>query len=209
MLVSLSKSVTFHYIGFMCAMGSTVIFVVQTIFSKKLFQNARIAASVKSPTENDRDFGVVHLDKLNLLFYSAFLAFLFMLPMWIYSEGLSLIRDPSLLPSTHVQLLFLLNGIGCFSQNLFAFTVLSIVSPVTYSIASLIKRIFIISASIIWFRDSVTVQMGFGIALTFFGLYLYERARLDVQRCEERLSDEDVELPTVNLGNFRKGKGIN
>jgi solute carrier family 35 protein E1 len=68
---------------------STIIFVSQNIFSKKLFQNARIAASISSPIDSneDRNFGTAHLDKLNLLFYSAFLAFIFMLPLWIYSEG--------------------------------------------------------------------------------------------------------------------------
>jgi hypothetical protein len=104
--------------------------------------------------------------------------------------------------------MFLLNGIGYFSQSLFAFSVLSIVSPVTFSIASLVKRIFIITASILWFGDSVTGLQGFGITLTFSGLYLYERTRLDVQRSEARLSTDEVSLPVVRLGNFRRKEDV-
>lgn len=133
-----------------------------------------------------------------------------MIPLWLYSDGYLQLQDTSKLPPLNVLFMFLLNGIGCFVQNLLAFSVLSIVSPVTYSIASLVKRIFIISASILWFGDSVTYLQGFGIGLTFTGLWLYERARHDVQMSEARLSGgEDVVLPTVCARSGAKRKSIN
>jgi solute carrier family 35 protein E1 len=49
------------------------------------------------------------------------------------------------------------------------------VSPVTYSVASLIKRVFVVVIAIIWFQNPTTNVQGLGIALTFFGLYLYDR----------------------------------
>lgn len=223
MLVSLSKSVTFHSIGFSCALMSTLIFVLQNIFSKKLFQNARAvsdtASTTTSPTRLEPDHRhrknkqTINLDKLNLLFYSSFLAFVLMLPIWVYCEGHDLLLYPSQLPTYPVSLLFLANGIGYFCQNLFAFSVLSLVSPVTYSIASLVKRIFIISASMLWFGDSVTLVQGLGIALTFTGVYLYDCAKLDVVRSEARLEAEDVALPVhrpekvVKEGMMSRSKG--
>lgn len=68
---------------------------------------------------------------------------------------------------------------------MFAFTILSIVSPVTYSIASLVKRIFVILASIIWFGDGVSRVQAFGITLTFVGLWMYDLAKENVSRSEE------------------------
>ncbi|KAL3900203.1 MAG: hypothetical protein SGCHY_001506 [Lobulomycetales sp.] len=219
MLVSISKSVVFHPIGFGCAMMSTLIFVLQNIFSKKLFQNARRAAMSSthsgstsslalmpassgssgagdsSLANNQTSGGNSYLDKLNLLFYSSIVAFFLMFPIWLYSEGISLLSDPTALPSSQIQAMFVINGVGYFIQALLAFTVLSLVSPVTYSIASLVKRIFIISASMIWFGDAVTLLQGFGIALTFSGLYIYDRARWDVARSEARLiGDEEVSI---------------
>jgi solute carrier family 35 protein E1 len=49
------------------------------------------------------------------------------------------------------------------------------VSPVTYSVASLIKRIVVISVAIVWFGQQVTRIQGWGVLLTFAGLYLYDR----------------------------------
>ncbi|KAJ3081102.1 suppressor of loss of ypt1, partial [Quaeritorhiza haematococci] len=171
MLVCSSK-MAFHTVGFICALGSTLIFVLQNIFSKKLFISmahashgpssnglangksnaASLNGSVTTKTFTPSNGG--KLDKLNLLFYSSFLSVIFMLPIWLYYDGVTLLLDRSKLPPSHVTFLFLLNGISHFAQNLLAFTILSMVSPVTYSIASLVKRIFVITASIVYFGDS-------------------------------------------------------
>jgi len=55
---------------------------------------------------------------------------------------------------------------------------LSMVSPVTYSVASLIKRVFVIIIAIIWFRNPTTNIQAAGIALTSLGLYLYDRSNM-------------------------------
>jgi solute carrier family 35, member E1 len=59
-----------------------------------------------------------------------------------------------------------------------AFTILSVVSPVTYSVANTLKRVFVIVLSIIWFGNSVTFANGLGIVLALSGIYLYNRAGL-------------------------------
>src|SRR5262249_892137 len=38
-----------------------------------------------------------------------------------------------------------------------------------------IKRVFVIVVALLWFRSPTTMIQGVGIALTFFGLYLYDR----------------------------------
>jgi hypothetical protein len=83
--------------------------------------------------------------------------------------------------------LFFLNGLTQFTQAILAFSVLAMVSPITYSIASLCKRIFVITASIIYFRDSVSFVQGSGIITTFVGLYLYNKAEQDVNQGEEKI----------------------
>ena len=66
-----------------------------------------------------------------------------------------------------------------------AFVLLSMLSPVSYSVASLIKRVWVIVVAIIWFRNPTTPIQAFGVALTFFGLYLYDRNSMD-DRAERR-----------------------
>ena len=125
------------------------------------------------------------LDKLNLLFYPSSIAFISMFPFWLFSDGQTLFTLQASLPSTRLVILFLLNGLSHFAQNVLAFTLLAKVSPITYSIASLFKRIFVISASIVYFKDQVNIYQGLGISLTFVGLWLYNTARKDVATKEE------------------------
>lgn len=150
-----SHELTFSFVGFFCSLISTLIFVNQNIFSKKMI-------SLKK------------LDKLNMLFYSSLISYILMTPIWYFSEGHS-ISDS--IPSFQTILLFFLNGVSHFLQNVFAFSILSQVSPVTYSIASLIKRIVVIVVSIVWFGQSVSILQGFGIFLTVIGLLMYQNAK--------------------------------
>jgi solute carrier family 35 protein E1 len=189
--------------GLLCALGSTVIFVSQNIFSKKLlpkesFSSASPAASSSSPTSPHGN-----LDKLNLLFYSSGMAFLLMIPIWLYTDV------PALMAGTvettdsfaNLSFLFFLNGTVHFAQNLIAFTILARTSPVTYSIASLIKRIAVICLAIVWWGQTVYPIQAFGMALTFFGLFMYNSAKGDVAKGERKRKQverkHDLLLPTT------------
>jgi len=161
--------------GIIYAFLAALVFVTQNIFSKRLF-NAEESGLQKQKS-----------DKLNLLCYSSGLAFLLTSPIWFWSEGIGLIGDlfhdgvvdlkahPGALDHGRLILEFVFNGTFHFGQNIIAFVLLSMVSPVTYSVASLFKRVFIVVVSIVWSGKPTTKIQGLGIALTFFGLYLYDR----------------------------------
>lgn len=167
-------------LGVFQALIATVIFVTQNIFSKKLFNEAAKAESQGLRSSKK-------LDKLNLLCYSSGMAFALTLPIWFWSEGITLLGDflhdgavdlsgrPNAMDHGRLTLEFVFNGVFHFGQNILAFVLLSMVSPVTYSVASLIKRVFVIVMAIIWFRNPTTKLQAVGIALTFLGLYLYDR----------------------------------
>ncbi len=114
------------------------------------------------------------MDKMNLLFYSYSVSFIFMFPLWLVYDAHAVSQN---LPSIHILGLLALNGISHFLQNVVAFSILAMVSPVTYSIASLIKRIFVILGGILILGDRISPIQSFGISLTFVGLYFYDQAR--------------------------------
>lgn len=155
-----------NYFGLVCAFGSTLVFVSSNIFFKKIVPSTTGA----SAGHKDASAGTnQRLDKINLLFYSSSLAFLFMVPLWLYSDLGPIVRDmrirasqvPHPPPRTaHLLYYFFLNGTSHFLQNVLAFNILSSTSPVTYSIASLVKRIFVIVMAIVWFRQKVHVIQG-------------------------------------------------
>jgi solute carrier family 35 protein E1 len=167
--------------GIFCAFLAAIIFVTQNIFSKRLFNEAAKAEADGHYVQSRK------LDKLNLLCYSSGLAFVLTSPIWFWSEGLTLLSDffhdgsldltdkPESFDHGRLAIEFIFNGTFHFGQNIIAFVLLSMVSPVTYSVASLIKRVFVVVISIIWFQYSTTPIQAVGIGLTFFGLYLYDR----------------------------------
>lgn len=168
-------------LGIIEALLATMIFVTQNIFSKKLFNEAAKAEAEGGLMQMKK------LDKLNLLCYSSGMAFIMTMPIWFWTEGITLLGDflhdgsidlsanPNSMDHGRLTMEFIFNGIFHFAQNILAFILLSMVSPVTYSVASLIKRVFVIVIAILWFRSPTTPIQAVGIALTFLGLYLYDR----------------------------------
>ena len=192
-ILACSADFNANFIGLLSAFASAILFVVQNIVSKQIFNDA--AAAEKDGLPPSR---FTKPDKLNLLCYSSGLAFLFTLPLWLWSEGFTLLGDflrdasielsdrPDAFDHGRLLLEFLFNGTFHFGQNIVAFVLLSIVSPVTYSVASLIKRVFVIVFAVVWFCKPITKIQAFGLALTFVGLYLYDRtsdaAKVDKRR---------------------------
>ncbi|WVN87762.1 uncharacterized protein L203_102957 [Cryptococcus depauperatus CBS 7841] len=167
--------------GLVCAMGSTLVFVSQNIFFKKIMPT--IGACETAST--------LKLDKINLLYFSSTMAFILMFPLWVYSDAWRLL-DLWLQPSKKsdgpaILIYFFLNGTVHFAQSIIAFALLASTSPVTYSIASLVKRIAVICLAIFWFKQPVHSVQAFGIALTAAGLWMYNNAKRDVEQGENKM----------------------
>ncbi|KAF2129029.1 TPT-domain-containing protein [Dothidotthia symphoricarpi CBS 119687] len=203
-----------NFIGLFSAFASAILFVVQNIVSKQIFNDAATAERDGIPLNR-----FTKPDKLNLLCYSSGLAFLFTIPLWLWSEGFTLLGDflhdasielsdhPGAFDHGRLFLEFLFNGTFHFGQNIVAFLLLSMVSPVTYSVASLIKRVFVIVFAIIWFKKPMTSVQAFGFVLTFAGLYLYDRtsdaAKADKRAKALQSKSQGTLLPLVTDVNAR------
>lgn len=176
MLACSSDMSASNVFGLICAFGSTLIFVSQNIFFKKVM-----------PTNAEASHG--KLDKINLLFFSSSLAFVLMIPVWLYSDFWRLwsYNNSSSKSDLTIVIYFFANGTVHFAQNLLAFAILSSTSPVTYSIASLVKRIAVICLAIIWFKQSVHALQGVGIGLTAVGLWMYNNSKRDVEKGEKKM----------------------
>lgn len=180
-MLACSTDFSTNFFGIAASFVAAIVFVTQNIYSKKLFTQSDRATVDGGFQQNKK------LDKLNLLCYCSLGAFMFSAPFWLYTEGWSIIQD--YWSDGDVQLLlkqgsldhgplvleFVFNGIFHFAQNIMAFILLSMMSPVSYSVASLIKRVWVIVIAVIWFRSSTTSIQLVGIGLTCFGLYLYDR----------------------------------
>ncbi|KAI5283639.1 suppressor of loss of ypt1 [Ascosphaera aggregata] len=180
-MLACSTGFSTNLYGIFCAFVAAVTFVTQNIFSKRLFNEAaRVEAEGPNATSKK-------LDKLNLLCYCSAIGFVLTAPIWFYFEGYGLLTDflsdgsialsgkKGSFDHGELALEYFFNGATHFAQNILAFILLSTISPVSYSVASLIKRVFVIVVSIVWFGNPTTTAQALGIALTFLGLYLYDR----------------------------------
>jgi solute carrier family 35 protein E1 len=213
MLASSADISLSNALGLFCAFGSTIVFVTQNIFFKKIMpskgegESAAVARAASlhsndpSGISTSKALSRPKLDKINLLFFSSGMAFLFMVPLWIYSDFpaiWTLWFNPEMAVNTakplkpgqvapSVPYYFFLNGTVHFAQNLLAFAILSSTSPVTYSIASLVKRIAVICLAIVWFNQAVHPVQALGIGLTGIGLFMYNKAKRDVDKGENKV----------------------
>jgi solute carrier family 35 protein E1 len=165
--------------------------VTQNIVSKKIFNEAAQAEAEGAPLARRKP------DKLNLLCYSSACAFCITFPIWLWSEGFGIAADfahdfsidlrerPGSLDHGALAAEYVFNGTFHFGQSLVAFVLLGLVSPVTYSVAALLKRVVVIMFAIVWFGNPMTTIQGAGFALTFLGLYLYDRTS-DAAKAERR-----------------------
>src|ERR1700733_11535 len=184
-MLACSTNFSTNFWGISCAFVAAIVFVTQNIFSKKLFNEVSRAEA------EGQSFRGQKLDKLNLLCYCSGGAFILTAPVWLLTEGFYLFGDvwkdgvidistqKGALDHGGLALEFVFNGIFHFGQNILAFVLLSMLSPVSYSVASLIKRVWVIIVAIIWFRSSTPPVQAFGVALTFVGLYLYDRTSME------------------------------
>lgn len=211
-ILACSASFRGNLVGLTYAFGSAILFVTQNIVSKKIFNEAAKAEADGTPVARRKP------DKLNLLCYSSAMAFLITCPIWLWSEGFSIAADyfqdgsidlrqrPGSLDHGRLAVEFIFNGTFHFGQSLVAFVLLGIVSPVTYSVASLIKRVVVIIFAILWFGNPMTRIQGFGFALTFAGLYLYDRmsdATKADRKAREQAENSEPLLP-LNTGDAKK-----
>lgn len=117
---------------------------------------------------------VQKLDKLSVLFYCSLVGFILTLPFYLLSE----LQNPQVSIfklNTRILSYIGMYGLSHFIQSLTAFQILGMVSPVNYSIANILKRIIIISCSIIIEGITLNMQQWIGLSLTFFGLYCYDK----------------------------------
>lgn len=215
--------------GVFLSVGSTIVFVAQNLWTKKLLGHAlsggapqrKEAATANQPKQE------IKLDKLNILLWSSGVSFLLMLPLVLWSDlpkmavarelasqvvvatadtargpigsldrlgqqlhsngqvngtgtldlhSLDVVSRSNGTTGKIIRLLFS-NGLVHFSQSLLAFSVLGLTSPVTYSIASLFKRVFVICFAILWFGQTVSRVQWIGIGLTFTGLWMYNDSK--------------------------------
>lgn len=152
--VATVTEISFDMIGLLSALCATGGFAIITIFSK---------AALK-------DTGMHHLRLLHKLGSMAALMFL---PIWLLVDAPKI---PGELNSD-IMLLLAVDGVLHWLQNILAFTLLKLVTPLTYAVANVTKRIAVISVSLLLLKNPVTLTNLGGMLMAILGVFCYNRAK--------------------------------
>merc|ERR1719192_2778725 len=152
--VATVSEVSFELMGLFSALLATAGFAVITIYSKKAL----------------KDTGMHHLRLLHKLGMMAAIMFF---PVWLLVDAPKI---PSELNSEILTLL-VVDGALHWCQNILAFTLLKLVTPLTYAVANVTKRIAVISVSLLLLKNPVTATNLGGMMMAILGVFCYNRAK--------------------------------
>jgi len=157
---------SFNIIGFVAAVTCNTVDCIQNVFSKKLL------AHQYTPVE--------------LQFYTSGAALVVQILLWMvqYMYGLGSHAAPGVASSTDdahptlkwsftLFLCFAWDGIAYHLQSVSVYTLMSLVSPVTVSVANTFKRALLILVSVFVFKNQVSTGAGIGTFITFVGVLWY------------------------------------
>ena len=184
------KERAFSWLAFWTAMGSNLAFALRAVVSK-----SALDASGGELGSN--------LTSVNLFGIVTCYAFIQSIPLFLLGEGTSFIDlwENALSSSTSVELLrgLVVSGLFHYLNNEVMYLALSNVHPVTLAVGNTMKRVFIVVASVLVFRNPISVQAAIGSAIGIGGVLLYSLTKQHYEEIEkQKLAEEASAKPAGN-----------
>lgn len=158
------KELNFSWLAFGAALSSNLFFALRAVVSKSALQSGSAAGTNLSAPNM---FGLVTMA-----------AFFISIPVALIQEGSSFMSlwagalDQVESKAQLIRAIFV-SGLFHYLNNEVMYMALGSVHPVTLAVGNTMKRVFILVASVLVFRNPVSVQAGIGSAVGISGVLLY------------------------------------
>jgi len=174
--ISTITELSFEVYGMLSAIAATFIFSVINVYTKTALRE-------------------MHIGPLQLLMRVARVALITCLPIWIFVDTPMISQDVNLQESGGYIEFFgtmTLSGSINFVQNVLAFSILNLLSSLSYSVTNATKRILVIVVSVITLKNPVTAVNFMGMMTAVSGVFCYNRAKIHQNAKNAKV------LPTTN-----------
>eukprot|EP00980_Cylindrotheca_fusiformis_P017181 scaffold5289_cov107-Cylindrotheca_fusiformis.AAC.8 len=184
-----SQEVNFSWLAFGAAMCSNLFFALRAVMSK-------LALSTTTTLAEEDDSNLTPPNMFGLVTWAAFFI---SIPIALIGEGKEFVGLWSTaMNSVEDKTAFLgslvLSGLSHYLNNEVMYLALGKVHPVTLAVGNTMKRVFILVASVMVFRNPITVQAGVGSTVGIAGVLLYS---LTKQRYEKMESTATTTITTT------------
>lgn len=191
-IIATVTEISFNLTGLISALLSTFGFSLQNIYSKKSL----------------KDISIHHFALLQIL---AKISWCMFVPFWFFYDGIELFYNTkyhSYHPAMKIFIYLSVDGLLNFLHNVVAFTMISLVSPLSYSIANSTKRIVVICISLLVLRNPVTTANAIGMSIALCGVMYYNKAKYDQRRAQHKqaiipMVRSEPNFNTLNLGTIK------
>ncbi|KAL2251319.1 xylulose 5-phosphate/phosphate translocator, chloroplastic [Sesamum indicum] len=165
--------VSFNFEGLWGAMISNVGFVLRNIYSKKSLQSFK------------------EVNGLNLYGWISIISLLYLFPVAVFVEGSQWVAGyhkaiATIGKPTTFYLWVMLSGIFYHLYNQSSYEALDDISPLSFSVGNTMKRVVVIIATVLVFRNPVRPLNALGSAIAIFGTFLYSQATAKKPKVEEK-----------------------
>ena len=155
--------VSFNPQGLWGALISNVGFVLRNIYSKRSLESFK------------------EVNGLNLYGWISIISLLYLFPVAIFVEGAQWVEGyhraiQAVGKPTTFYIWVMLSGVFYHLYNQSSYQALDDISPLTFSVGNTMKRVVVIVATVLVFRNPVKPLNALGSAIAIFGTFLYSQA---------------------------------
>ncbi|CAO2819067.1 unnamed protein product [Amaranthus hypochondriacus] len=154
---------SFNWAGFWSAMASNVTNQSRNVLSKKVM--------VKKEES---------MDNITLFSIITLMSFVILAPVTVFMEGVTFTPTYLEAAGLNVQQVYvrsLLAGLCFHAYQQVSYMILQKVSPVTHSVGNCVKRVVVITSSVLFFKTPVSPINALGTGIALAGVFLYSRVK--------------------------------
>ena len=183
------KERSFSWLAFHSAMASNLAFALRAVLSKVALESSSSSSGGSGKKGGQVSIGT-NLTPPNVFAMVTWAAFLVSIPMGLYAEGntfMDLMNDAieSVENKYHFLRTVIISGLFHYLNNEVMYLALGEVHPVTLAVGNTMKRVFIMVASILVFRNPISLQAGIGSAIGISGVLLYSLTKQHYESLEK------------------------